>query len=138
MNARASKRRGLLWRERLGNGLRPVTLRRRLENSASSSSSVASSSMVWTGGERRLFCSRGGHDERNRRAQECQVCADEDEEEEEGRERHQGIVIVIAFVCVVRSSYQCGTHRRASGRKAGIQRHEAGAVGDRAQDGTGA
>ena len=66
-------------------------------------------------------------------AQECQVCADEDEEEEEeeGRERLQGIVIVIAFVCVVRSSYQCGTHRRASGRKAGIQRHEAGVVGDK-------
>ena len=48
-----------------------------------------------------MFCSRRrGNDERNGRAQECQVCADEDKEEV--CERLQGIMIVIAIACVVR------------------------------------
>ena len=43
-----------------------------------------------------------GNDERNGRAQECQVCADEGEDV--GHERLQGILIVIAFAFVVWTS----------------------------------
>ena len=82
------------------NGLRPVMLRRPGEQRVI----FVERGFVEHGLDRwrtSIFCSRGGNDDRNGRAQECQGCADE-----EGRERLQGIVIVIAFAfaCVVRTS----------------------------------